>query len=197
MKGFTLVGEVYVQSEIFTTYFSCDYEKCQGACCWANMDGVELDGGVVSQQEASEIRRNKIVLSEYCDKQHKALAITKPVYVSGNRHCVTLAKNGECIYMSREKKMCALKQAHADGKLSFGIPIMCQMYPIWTTIRDGKRFLYLEDTFNDFCKPAFEKGMREHVRVYRFCEEAIVRMFGEKFYRDLHFAAMNSEKITL
>ena len=185
MEGFTKIGNVWVQNEIFTTYFSCDYEKCGGACCWANIEGVEMDGGVVSPTEAIEIRKNRSELAKYCAVENMGKAITKPVYLSGARHCVSFNGKGECIYMSREKKTCVLKLAHVDGKLSFDIPQMCGLYPLWVQHKRGETFLYLENLFDDYCKDAYEKGKREDKLVFRFCEKALVRVFGEDFYESL------------
>ena len=62
MKGFTLIDNVWVEDRIFSTYFSCDYDKCKGACCWAG-DAKDYDGGTLLAEEAQEILLRKTALS--------------------------------------------------------------------------------------------------------------------------------------
>lgn len=192
------VNGVQVDKRIFTTYFSCDYEHCKGACCWAVLDDIELDGGSLTQPEAQYIRKNREIISQFVDEKFKSEVLTKPVYQRGLLYFTSLAKEtGGCLFSNTNCKTCAFKVMKEKG-FPTDIPVKCALYPLWYRDVNGEKSLTLIDTFEEkFCKPAFEKGAREHTRVYKFCEDAIVRIFGEKFYRDLHFAAMNSEKITL
>lgn len=189
MEGFTKIGDIWVENKIFSTYFSCDYEKCHGACCWATVEDIELDGGSVMPDEAKEIREKKAILATYCSQEYKARAITKPLYIRGAKHFTSLAEDGSCIYVNKDKGTCACKLAHEDGKLSFDIPKFCHLYPLWIFVENGETYLRLIDTFEEFCEPAFEKGEKDQTKVFEFCRTAIIRFFGEDFYEDLVICA--------
>lgn len=184
MEGFTLVDGVWVENKIFSTYFSCDYEKCKGACCWLDID-ENLDGGILLPIEKWEIQSKKDILAVYCRPEYKELACKNPTYRSGRYFCTTLAKDGSCIYSDRVHNTCVCRLAHADGKLSFAIPNICQMYPLWVRKSREGTILELLNTFEKQCMPAFEKGKREHIKVYQSCKIPIIRFFGKSFYDKL------------
>lgn len=188
MKGFVKIEHVYVEKKIFDTYFSCDYEKCKGACCWDEVD-VELDGGSLLPTEAKEIRASKTVLADYVSSDFKENVLDKPTYQRSGNYFASL-KQGKCVLLNNACGTCAIKLAHRDGKMSFPIPVYCQLYPLYAFIEKGLIILCLMDTFGDTCKPAYEKGLRENMKVYRFCEQALIRLFGEEFYKKLHLKAV-------
>ena len=194
MKGFTNIDGVWVENKIFSTYFSCDYEKCRGACCWVKVDDEELDGGSVMKDEAIEITEKRLAISEYCSEEYKQPARIAPLYKREGKFYTKLAEDGSCVYVNKEKGTCACKLAHTDGKLSFPIPRYCHLYPLWIFERKGETFLRLMDTFDSFCKPAFVKGSKENTRVYQFCKDSITRFFSERFYDKIHFEAVKSQK---
>lgn len=185
MIEYLLVGNVKVDSRILTTYFSCDYEKCKGACCWVTLPKVSLEGGGLTYDEAKEIRDKKISISPYCSSKYSPMVNRKPVHISGSSYYTTLHKDGSCLFSNQEKRTCALRLAHSDGKLSFPIPLHCSLYPIDMTM-DGKTVcLTFMNIFEDYCAPAFEKGKTEKVLLFEFCKDSLIRAFGEEFYRCL------------
>ena len=78
MKGFTLIDNVWVENRIFPTYFSCDYDKCKGACCWAG-DAKDYDGGTLLAEEAQEILLRKTALSPFTSEDLHSIAENSPV----------------------------------------------------------------------------------------------------------------------
>ena len=61
-------------------------------------------------------------------------------------------------------------------------------YPIRVTKLTGGG-LALNVHHWDICKPAFEKGKREGIRVYQFLKNPLTKSFGEDFYEALCAAA--------
>ena len=75
-----------------------------------------------------------------------------------------------------------------QGRCSFRKPISCSLYPIRVKKLTGGG-LALNVHHWDICRPAFEKGRREGVRVYEFLREPLTRRFGAEFYEALSAAA--------
>lgn len=195
---FVNVNGVLVDQRILHNYFSCDYEKCNGACCWAVLDDIELDGGTLTQEEANFIRKNREVAAKFVDERCKSEVLSKPVYQRGSRYFTSMQKEtGRCLFSNSECKTCALKTMKENG-FATDIPINCELYPIWLSESKGVKYLSLIDTFEEYyCKPAIEKGQRENTKVYQFCKNSIIRLFGEDFYNALHRKTTNSENLFL
>lgn len=185
MKDYTLLNDVYVDNDIFTTEFACDYEKCKGACCYAEVEDVELDGGSVTPEEALEIRRLRKTLSNFCDAHRAKDVIECPVYRSEGKWFVSLDDQKQCVLLNMKKGSCACKLAHKNGQFPFPIPIACQLYPLYHYEVGGRRYLTIMNTFEDVCECGYVKGKQEHIKLYQFCSEAIIRFFGEDFYNKL------------
>lgn len=185
MQGYTLVNGIYVENTIFNVEFACDYEKCKGACCYAEVEGVALDGGSLTGEEAKAIRDHRGTLASCCDSSRSSLVKTKPVYSSDGKWFVSLDENAECVLLNMKKGTCACKIAHKQGNFPFPIPLACQLYPLYYFVSGGERFLTLMNTFEEMCECGYEKGEREHIKVYEFCKDAVVRGFGEDFYSSL------------
>lgn len=186
MGGHTLIKGVWVEDTIFTVEFACDYEKCKGACCYAEVEDVELEGGSLTPLEASAIRKYKGTLARYCDPSRKEQVLNKPVYSSCGDWYVSLNENKECVLLNMKKGTCACKLAHKREQFPFAIPLACQLYPLSIYTRsDGERVLELLNTFEEICNCGYEKGEREHIPVYEFLKEPLIRAFGEDFYKDV------------
>lgn len=185
-EDFILVKDIAVHKDVLTRYFKCDYEKCQGACCWGTVDGYVLEGGLLTPEEASELLKKASDIVPYCEEQCKSVAFRRPVHV-GMQQFYTSQCNDVCVYCNREEHTCALKLAHSEGKVNFAIPVNCELYPLSLEFNRslGKTSLILENLFDKYCEPAYELGEKERVKVYEFCRIPIIRLFGESFYAEL------------
>jgi hypothetical protein len=86
---------------------------------------------------------------------------------------------GECL--------CAIEMA---GRTK---PASCSLYPIRVTKLTGGG-LALNVHHWDICKPAYEKGAREGIRVYQFLKNPLTKVFGEDFYEALSAAATHLDE---
>lgn len=178
MKGYRKVLNVWVNPKVFTTKFCCDYSKCNGACCWKPLDGVSLEGGELDEREHNEIVEKSEEITPYCEQPLES-SLT---YKKDGLFYSSLVK-GKCVMCNMESKTCALKTAFSDGKISFPIPKSCQLYPLAVTEHKNGKHLIVDNLFDSFCKEAFEKGERENIYLIDFCKDAIIRTFGEIFYK--------------
>lgn len=167
------VEGIMVDEDILLTKFACDYSKCNGACCWANLPGG-TEGCPITQHEANKIREYKNTLaSKIVDPEKRRLAFTKPVLVSKNGHQIKLTSNSACIYSDKDGCIC---------KQLFGLaPQSCSLYPLGV----NSNGLHLYHDFDKYCKCGYTKGEAEGTYLIDFLEHSISRIFGKNFFEKL------------
>ena len=95
------------------------------------------------------------------------------------------SSSGECAFchfLQDGSCLCSIEKA---GRRK---PVSCSLYPIRVTnLTGGGKALNVHHW--DICKPAFEKGRREGVRVYQFLRNVLTDCYGEDFWSALDAAA--------
>lgn len=177
------IGEILVSEDVVVEFFSCDYPVCRGVCC------IEGDSG--APLEESELNRLERDYPEY-----------SPLMTDEGREAVEkkgffeIDRDGDLVTpLSESTSACAFCHFPADGSCLCSIektglvkPVSCSLYPIRVTKLTGGG-LALNVHHWDICKPAFEKGRRDGVRVYQFLKVPISERFGEEFWKALDAAA--------
>ena len=183
------IGDILVSEDVVMEYFACDYETCRGACCIAGDSGAPLE-----EHELEGLERDYPAYSGLMTPQGRAAVDAKGFFeVDRDNDIVTplLAPEGEntkdlpcafCHFGAAGECLCAIEMA---GKVK---PASCSLYPIRVTKLTGGG-LALNVHHWDICKPAFEKGEREGIRVYQFLKNPLTKSFGEDFYEALSAAA--------
>lgn len=178
------IDNILVDDKVFTTKFSCDYEKCKGACCNKPVPGVELLGGALSEYDAAEILLHRKDISLLCDKEDQDIVCDRPVSKFNNSFYTTLHKD-KCVLCNMKKGTCALKIAKYLGVADIDIPLSCQLYPIlWEVDTDDVESFTVGDIFSD-CKYGYAKGEKENTYLIDFLKVPIIRGLGENFYNKL------------
>lgn len=177
------IGDVLVSEDVVMEWFSCDYPVCKGRCC------IEGDGGApLEESELEDLERGYDVFGPLMGEGGHA-SVKANGFFTVDKDCdlVTPLVEGSC--------ECAYSCFGSDGgclcaieKCGLRKPISCKLYPIRITKLTGGG-LALNVHHWDICKPAFEKGEREGVRVYQFLKGPLVERFGEEFYEALEAAA--------
>lgn len=105
-----------------------------------------------------------------------------------------LIGNAECSYAQYVNGIyyCAIEKAWMDKKISFRKPLSCHLFPI--RIKKYEEFDAINYEEIKICKPALKRGKIEDIPLYRFLEEPLVRVYGEKWYNELLIAAEEIEK---
>lgn len=183
------IDDILVSSEIFTEYFSCDYQKCKGVCCIIGDSGAPLE-----ELETQVLEREYPNYSPLMIDEAKDVIAQKGFFViDGDGDMVTpLMKDGEeCAYTlfdENENCFCSIEKSYFAGKTKFRKPISCWLYPIRISkLSSGMTALNLHRW--DICKVAFLKGKKEEVLVYKFLKEPLIQCFGKDFYSALEEAA--------
>ena len=177
------IDDILVSEDVVMEYFCCDYPVCRGICC------IEGDGGApVDESELEGLERDYPTYSPLMLQSGRDTVdlqgffeidrdgdIVTPL-VPGSEACAYahFDQNGNCL--------CAIEKCGCRK------PASCSLYPIRVTKLTGGG-LALNVHHWDICKPAFQKGRKEGVRVYEFLKKPLIDNYGEEFYSALEQAA--------
>lgn len=190
MSTIVEIENYLISSEIFTEQFSCDYEKCKGACCIIGDSGAPLsikEGEILDSIDFSKLKHiSKDGLS--------SLKELGPFVIDSDGDQVTpLVDNKECAYSyfdDADNCMCALEKSFEEGIINFRKPSSCSLYPIRVTnLSNGMIALNLHRW--QICKDAYIKGKNEQVPVFRFLKNSLIENYGADFYNKLEDAFEN------
>ena len=177
------IGDILVSEDVVMEFFACDYPVCRGACCIEGDSGAPLD-----EAELETLERDYPAYSGYMSAEGRAAVDAKGFFeVDRDDDIVTPLVDGSCEcafchFGAAGECLCAIEMA---GRTK---PVSCSLYPIRVTKLTGGG-LALNVHHWDICKPAFEKGAREGIRVYQFLKNPLTKAFGEDFYTALDAAA--------
>lgn len=183
------IGDIIISSEIFTTKFACDYEKCRGCCCIIGDSGAPLE-----DEETDALKTEYPEYREYMEKDAvKAVNMRGFFEVDSDGDIVTplMAGKEECIFSCFDQDyncFCAIEKSWLDGKSRFRKPISCWLYPIRVSkLSNGLIALNLHRW--SICEDGYVKGERENIPLYEFLRDPIIAYLGEEFYQELKEAA--------
>ena len=181
-----LIGNVLVSLDIFEQKFLCNLEKCKGMC---SVEGVA--GAPVEKEEAEILARIIPTIKPYLRLEGwQAIEEQGPVVTDHDGELVTpLVKTEECAYAIFEDGIakCAIERAYFANQVNFRKPISCHLYPIRIKQMDNLEALNYHEW--DICRSAVRYGRQEGMPVYRFVREALIRRYGEDWYRELQETA--------
>lgn len=181
------IDDKLISDDLFEVQFVCDLAACKGACC------VQGDGGApLEDSEAQVLAVEYRAIKPFLRQEGISAIEEQGLYVSdADGDLLTpLVDNAECAYAVFRQDgtaLCGIEQAYRAGSTTFHKPISCHLYPLRiTTLSDGS--LALNYHRWAICAPACRCGSELKVPVFRFLREAIIRRFGETFYREMEAA---------
>ncbi|MDR3666642.1 MAG: DUF3109 family protein [Ignavibacteriaceae bacterium] len=180
-NNFIPIENVMVRPEIMETHFSCDLEKCKGACCTVESEY----GAPLLDEEIPVINEILEEVYPYLPEEHVKMIKENGFSYKIEGETMTRSMNKkECVFVNYENTVakCSIEKAYFDGKIKFRKPISCHLFPIRVTKFGGDVLRY--EKFNE-CAPALEKGKKENVKIAEFCKDSLVRAYGNKWYKTL------------
>ncbi len=175
-----------VSTDLLRERFCCDPGRCRGACCVEGNAGAPLEA-----DEPAALAREYPAFRPYMTPEGIAAVEAQGFAVTDRDGDLTtpLVGDAECAYFRRERgvTLCAIEKAWLEGRTRLRKPISCHLYPI-RLIRFANGTLGLNYHRWSVCQPARTLGRQHGVPVYKAVREAIVRRFGEEFYRALELA---------
>lgn len=177
------IGDILVSEDVVTEYFACDYEACKGVCC------IEGDSGAPMEEEEIEtVERDYPRFGALMSPEGREAAESSGFFeVDRDGDIVTPLVKGSCEcafchFGPSGEALCAIEMAGCRK------PVSCSLYPIRVTKLTGGS-LALNVHHWEICRPAFEKGRSENVRVYQFLRKPLTDSYGEEFWSALDEAA--------
>ena len=175
------IENVVISEEVVKTNFACDLKKCKGACCT-----VESEYGAPLKEEEIGIINGIIdVVIKYLPETHIEEIEKKGFYDIIKNKLMTRSVNRKAcvfVYFEGEIAKCSLERAYLNGETDFRKPISCHLFPIRITNFGGEILRY--EKF-DQCEPALKNGDKKNIKMVEFCEESLIRLYGERWYSNL------------
>lgn len=181
------IDNTIVSESIISEEFVCNISKCKGECCVAGSAGAPL--------EKEEIKilndLNKKILPFLSDKGRDSLR-QQGNYVKGDdgEWETPLIDGKECAYTVFDIKgqaQCGIEKAHSAGAINWYKPISCHLYPI--RIQNHSEFTAVNYHEWSVCDSACSLGSELKIPVYKFVKDALIRKFGEPWYKKLSITA--------
>ncbi len=174
-----LVGSAMIDDGVKQAEFSCDLSVCRGACCClAGARGAPLE-----DHEVAEIERAFPAVRPYLSERSIG-AIRTGGLVEGTPgdYATQCVDNNECVFVSFDGGIatCAFERAYLGGNAHWRKPLSCHLFPIRIR-RVGQDFLRYDEIPE--CHGARARGRAEHVPLYAFLRESLIRKYGEEWYQ--------------
>jgi hypothetical protein len=177
-----LLDNTIISDDLRDTYFSCDPEKCKGACC------VEGDAGApLEEEEISLLEDHMDEIKPYMVPDAVMEVESSGVfdYDAEGKFVTPLLRGRECVYVYFEDGIarCAVEKAFQEKKIPFAKPMSCHLYPV--RIKSTRENDMVNYHKWHICRKALEKGYHDKMPLYRFLEGALIRKYGRTWYNKL------------
>jgi hypothetical protein len=178
-----LVGNTVISDDIKDSYFVCNLDKCKGACC--------LEGDLGAPLEEDELQKLEEVyehVKPYLSEKGVQEIERQGKYIKDyeDDFSTPTIEGKECAYAIFDEKgilKCGIEQAYLDGKTDFQKPLSCHLYPI--RITQYEEYDALNYDRWSICNAACSFGKSLNVPLYKFLKNALIRKYGNEWYREL------------
>ncbi len=185
-----VIQGVLVSEDIVKEQFMCQLDACKGACCWEGDFGAPLDTAELHTLEKIYEKIKPYLIPEGIEVIEREGLYT--YYKENKEYGTPLQKNGACVYMTYDKEgiaRCGIEEAYRDGATDFKKPVSCHLYPVRVSDNPKLGFEALNYDRWDICSAACSLGKQQKMPIFKFVKEAIIRKYGEDFYKELEAAA--------
>jgi hypothetical protein len=168
------IGDVLVDKEVLTAFFSCDLHECKGKCC---VEG-EL-GAPLSDVEAEQLLDlPEELLRMLPEKNVKYLRRHGAVELYQGRQYSRTIDNRECVFTCVRDGItfCAIEIACREGIIGFDKPLSCRLFPIRVRKKFGLDYLVYEQ--HSMCRSARKAGGECKVQLIDYVRLALQSLYG-------------------
>jgi hypothetical protein len=177
-----IIDNTSVSDDLYLVKFSCQLQRCLGACCVAGDAGAPMD-----EEEISILEDDLDVIKPYMTEQGINTVDERGVfdYDIHGKFVTSLVNDGECAFANFKDGIayCSIEKAYSEGRTKFRKPVSCHLYPVRITVYQN--FMAVNYEKWNICKPALKIGNRDGVPLYKFLKPALVRKFGLIWYDKL------------
>ncbi|HYV92471.1 MAG TPA: DUF3109 family protein [Chitinophagales bacterium] len=186
-----VIDKTIISEDLLDKQFVCALDKCKGACC------VEGDSGAPLEWEETAVLENifENVKPYMREEGIKSVKQYGTWLIDSEGDFVTPLIDGvrQCAYVFFEQGIakCAIERAYHEGKIDFRKPVSCHLYPVRITKHED----YDAVNYNrwEICSPACANGKQLGVPVFQFVKDALIRKYGEEWFKQLEGAAVYKE----
>lgn len=185
------IGKTLVSEDLLEREFVCNLSQCKGACCVEGEAGAPL-----TEDELPLLKRDFDKIRPYLLAQGLEEIESQGLYVKGvDGEWETPIINGkECVYTVFDEKghaSCGIEKAFLDGKIDWKKPVSCHLYPV--RVQHYSEFTAVNYHHWQICDAACHLGEELKVPIYQFVKEALVRKFGEAWYKELETEGLKKQ----
>lgn len=187
-----LIQNTLVSLDILEKDFCCNLDSCHGCCC------IEGDAGApISDEECREVEQILPILLPDMTPEARSVVQQQGIsYLDPSGERVTsIVNDKDCVFARTDHNgwcYCLIEKAFNAGKITFKKPISCHLYPVRLTQVGDK--VGVEYHRWDICHCARVLGKKNHIRLYEFLKEPLIRRFGQEWYDELCLTASEWEK---
>lgn len=187
-----LIQNTLVSLDVLEKEFCCDLSVCHGSCC------IEGDAGAPITDE-EQLKIKQILPTLLPEMTQEAQAVVKEQGISyldpSGEQVISIVNNKDCIFARTNHNgccYCLIEKAYHAGKIDFQKPISCHLYPIRLT--QVGEYIGVEYHRWDICHCARILGKKQHIHIYQFLKQPLIRRFGENWYQELTLTATEWNK---
>lgn len=186
------IGKTIVSEEIINKDFVCNLSACKGACC------VDGDAGApVEPEERAILDKIYPKVKPFLRKKGIEAIEAQGTYITTEDGDIEtpLIDGADCAYVAFDEKgtaLCAIEEAYNQGEIEWKKPVSCHLYPV--RVQDYSQFSAVNYHHWHICEDACSLGKELQVPVYKFTKEALIRKFGEDWYKELENTAREFHK---
>ncbi len=172
------IDEITIDSKVRDMHFACDLAECKGACC--TLKGGR--GAPLTDDEVDEVFTAFPVVKKYLPKEHRDWIEHHGLVEGGPGYYATQCKDEQaCVFVHYDNGVakCSFEKAFHKKEIQWRKPLSCHLFPLRKSYGDENelRFEFLPE-----CEPAFKKGVREKLPLFKFLKEVLVRAYGSRWY---------------
>lgn len=178
-----IIGNTLLSDDLYLERFVCDLPVCKGGCCVEGEAGAPLEEPekLILQDIYAAVRPMMI------PEGIRAVEINGVWVTDQHGEPVTpLVEGRQCAFVYYEDDgtaKCAIEKAYEAGIIPFRKPISCHLYPIRVT--SYPHYDALNYHRWPICNCARKNGKKLDVRIFRFCQDALVRKYGQEWYDEV------------
>lgn len=175
------VDSVWINSNVISSKFCCNLEKCKGICCC-------LEGGKGAPVDESEIKKMEeiypVIKNEMNPRSISIIEKNGIYEKEDGEYYLNCIDNKECIFVYYDKNIakCILEKAFNEGKTDWKKPISCHLYPIRISNFGGDVLRYSRISE---CLPGVKYGNEKNIYLIDFLKEPLERKYGINWYKKL------------
>lgn len=176
-SGMIFVEDVVVSDDIPLARFVCHTGACKGACCVVGSAGAPVtDAEIPVLNKAWRLLKDELPQAAREAVVEKGLVRPSP----DGDHELTTVGDAECVFVKRSADgvaVCAIQEAHQQGRFPWPKPISCHLFPIRETRLGAISYLNFEYV-PEICEPAVVHAKAQGLYLTDMLADPLTRRFG-------------------